>query len=185
MLFACATVLGFAMLVLLFRLNVLSGMHVIFYRGLVLIVASGILTLLVAVWATRKLKLTAGAAFSAAVLSMSLNLTFLIVLPVTVDRSVSTFLLAYMAEHPDKAYTPAELTAVFDRIYMGDFQQVQRRMDEQTLSGNIALRGDGYVISPQGRAFIQSAKTVSWLFQTDPRLLAPDAATRTASHRQP
>jgi hypothetical protein len=185
LLFACSSVLGFAILVLMFRLNILGGMHVLFYRGLVLIIASGIFTLTFAAWGAGKLKLTASTALSAAVLSMSLNLTFLIVLPVTVDRSVSTFLLAYMAEHPDQAYTPAELRNVFDRIYMGDFQQVQRRMDEQTLSGNITHRADGYVISPQGRAFIRSAKAVSWMFETDPRFLAPDTAAKSVSGSKP
>jgi hypothetical protein len=182
LLFALTATIGLALMVLLFKLGTLGGMTVLFYRGLVLIVGGGLLTLVAALWLGAALKLPVSTAFAAMVLSMSVNLTVLIVLPVTVDRSVSTFLLAYMAEHPNRTFTPAELRTVFDQIYMGDFQQVQRRMDEQTLSGNISPRGNGYVISAQGRGFIRSAKLVSWLFDTDPRFLAPDASAQ-AQHR--
>ena len=94
-------------------------------------------------------------ALGACILSLSLNLSFLVLFPVTVDRSISVFMLAQMAAHPDDAFTAARMRGIFEGVYLGEYRQIERRMGEQAASGNVIPVGDGYVITPQGRAFIR------------------------------
>ena len=94
-------------------------------------------------------------------LAASLNLCFLVVLPVTIDRSISVFLLGEMAAHPDRSYSAADLRTLFKDTYVDGFQQIERRVDEQERSGNIRRVGAGYEISPQGRAFVHLSADIA------------------------
>lgn len=169
--FALAIPVGFAVFVALFHLQLFAGLDIVFYRGLVLLAIAGLLTGLL-LWAMRSvLGISAATVLSAAVLSMSLNLTFLIVLPVTIDRSVTVFLLSEMDHHPDTAFTNPQLRAIFIERYLDQWDQIDRRMREQILSHNIERSGDGYKISPQGRAFMRLSRLLAAIFGTDPRFV--------------
>jgi hypothetical protein len=169
-----ALALGFACFVLLFQADLWSGVTILFYRGLILLVAAFLITLaataalagLGRAWGLRR-RDTLGAC----VLSLSLNLSFFVIFPVTVDRSISVFLLARMAAHPEESFSADQVRAVFEAVYLGEFRQIERRMVEQNASGNVVVSGDGYVITPQGRAFIQLADLVAKAFRTDKRMV--------------
>ncbi|MBE7200394.1 MAG: hypothetical protein INR70_21680 [Parafilimonas terrae] len=188
LLHAGALVLGFCCFVLLFRTDLWSGVTILFYRGLILLGIAFLLTLpaLVALaglgraWGLRRRD-----ALGACMLSLSVNLSVFVVLPVTVDRSISTFLLAQMAAHPQERYSPERARAVFETVYLGAFRQMERRLAEQQASGNVVAVGDGYVITEQGRAFIRLAGLVARVFRTDPRLIQgiPTAEPATAQIR--
>lgn len=183
---AAAVAFGFVCFALLFRADLLSGVSILFYRGLVLLVLASALTLgamaalagLLRGWGVRRRD-----ALGACVLSLSLNLSFLVIFPVTVDRSISVFLLGRMAAHPGETFTADRARAEFEAVYLGRFRQIERRMAEQTASGTVAPAGEGYVITPQGLAFIRLSGLVAWAFRTDTRLVEggdPSDAGRTA-----
>jgi hypothetical protein len=169
--FVCAVCLGFALLVILFKLGIFHNIDVYFYRGVVLVGIATILTFVAFLYISRWFRADVSAAFTAAVLSMSINLTFLVIFPVTIDRSISVFLLGYMDQHPEEAFTPSQLRNAFSNVYVGQYQQVERRMDEQLVSRNINQVGDAYQISAQGRAFVSFARAIAWMFNTDPRFV--------------
>lgn len=174
LLFAGAALVGLVVLILLFKLKVFAGLNVLFYRGLVLIALVTVALFTVGLFVAPKLQLSPSVALAAAAISASINLTILIVLPVTIDRSVTMFLLGYMDHHAQRAFTPAELRTTFDDVYLGRWEQMQRRMDEQQLSGNVARDGTrGYRITPQGRSFVAFSRKVAWAFDTDPRFVSP------------
>ena len=183
LLYAGALAGGFGIFVLLFQTDLWSGVTILFYRGLLLLVVAFLLTLGATValsglgraWGLRRRD-----ALGACVLSLSLNLSGFVILPVTVDRSVSVFLLGQMAAHPDESFDADRARAVFDAVYLGTFRQMERRLSEQTASGNVAATADGYVITPQGRAFIRFAGVVARLFRTDTRLIAGASTPGTA-----
>lgn len=180
--FLVAVLVGFAIWVALFKLRVLAGMPVLFYRGVALVILSAALTFGLALFAVLRFGLPPSTALAAAALSASFNITFLIVFPVTIDRSVTVFLLGQMANAPARGLRPDELRSTFDRVYMGDWNQVQRRMDEQTLSGNVAPAADGaYRITDQGRSFLRFSRTVAWMFDTDPKFIDGKGPSRPAS----
>jgi hypothetical protein len=174
LLHAGALALGTGCFVLLFQTDLWSGVTILFYRGLILLVVAFLITLAaIAMLAGlgRSWGLRRRDALGACVLSLSLNLSAFVILPVTVDRSISTFLLGQMAAHPDERYSAERARAVFETIYLGAFRQMERRLAEQQVSGNVTRVGDGYVITPQGRAFIRFAGLVARAFRTDTRMI--------------
>ncbi|WP_244965520.1 hypothetical protein [Methylobacterium soli] len=175
---AGAVALGFLSFVLLFQLDLGAGITILFYRGLVLLGLAFAVTLALTTWLAghfARTGLRRRDALAACILSLSLNLSFLVLFPVTVDRSISVFMLGQMAAHPDDVVTPAQMRATFQDVYLGEYRQIERRMDEQALSGNVVPVGDGYRITPQGRAFIRLSGLIARAFRTDPRLVAGTA----------
>jgi hypothetical protein len=171
--FGAAAIVGFLALVALFKIGVMGHVDILFYRGLALCVVVMVLLTGTFWFAGNKTGwCSLRDAMAAGVLSFGLNLAFLIVAPVTVDRSVTVFVTGYMAAHPGEALTVGALQTAFERRYLGEFQQVQRRMDEQVTSGNVAARNGGYVLTEQGQRFIATAKFIGWLFDADPRFVS-------------
>jgi hypothetical protein len=180
LLYAASCALGFALFVAAFQLGVLGGIDILFYRGLILIALVGVLTLVAAAIGLRVVAPTGlppRDAFAAAVLSLSLNLSFLVIVPVTVDRSISIFMLGQMAAEPDHAFTSDAMSDRFVSLYVKDGRQIERRLHEQTVSGNVAPDGDGYKITKRGLAVVATARTMAWLFDSHAGILAPEPAT--------
>ena len=181
--YASTALLGLVLLVALFKLGVAGSMDILFYRGVVLCGITFVLTAILVALAGRRLaRISPAEAIAAGALSLGLNLSFLVVVPVTIDRSISVFLLGHMAQHEQHVFTTPEMEDAFRRIYLGDLGQIQRRMTEQERSGNIVRKEGGYVLSAQGASFVRWARVAAWMFDTDPRLLqAGRSKPRTAS----
>ncbi len=185
--YAAGPAIGFVLLAALFRLGVLAEVGVLFYRGLALIAVAFAATFALLFVAARRFGhggVRGRDAFSAAVLSLALNLSFLVILPVTVDRSISVFILGEMAAHQDRGYSSDQMSRVFSDVYVGDYRQIDRRMREQVLSGNMERIGDGYRITPRGQAFIRTAKLIAWMFDSDTRFVSPPADPAASSAPQ-
>ncbi|MCJ2057537.1 hypothetical protein MKL09_13315 [Methylobacterium sp. J-048] len=171
---AGAILVGFAVFVLLFQTDLWSGVTILFYRGLILLVVAFLITVVATAalaglgraWGLRRRD-----ALGACVLSLALNLSVFVIFPVTIDRSISVFLLGQMAADPEARFSAERARARFESVYVGEFRQVERRLAEQTASGNLAADGDGYVITPQGRAFIRLSARIAKVFRTDPRMV--------------
>jgi hypothetical protein len=172
--FAGAVVLVIASVAALFWLGALQHISILFYRGLALIGIAevfcfGVLWLARRKWPMWKMR----DAVSACAFAAGATVCFLIVLPVTIDRSISTFMLTQMAARPDRAFTPAELRGVFVDVYVERYDQIERRLQEQEISGNVSAAATGFQITPQGLAFVRFARVLSRVFQTDPRFVLP------------
>jgi hypothetical protein len=175
-LYTCSICLGFVIFATLFKAGLLKQIGVLFFRGLLLsgvtlVALFALLVALVGRWGRQGLN--ARDAFGAAVLSLSFNICFLVVAPVTVDRSVSIFMLGEMAANPDESYSAGDMSRLFVKVYIGDDQQIERRLREQTSIGNVEDTGGHYRISRRGEDFIALSKFISWLFDGDPRFVDP------------
>lgn len=169
-----AVTLGFALFAAAMKFGLLAGVDILFYRGVAVLVpvfAASLLPVSLLAGRLRAWGLMRRDAPSACVLALSFNLCFLIVLPVTIDRSVSVFMLGEMAAHPGETYSPARMRDAFEQVYVGDFRQIERRLAEQETSGNVARAGDGYAITAQGREFVRLSGLIAWLFGVDPRFV--------------
>lgn len=174
--FGAAGSLGLVVLVALFKAGAASGIDILFYRGLVLCAVAFLAVTAGVAWAGKRTGLASlSDAIAAGCLSLGFNLAVLVILPVTVDRSISVFMLGYMAAGPGETYTPRDMEAAFQRIYLGDFQQIPRRLAEQERSGNLVRDGAGYRITAQGESFIRFSRRIGWLFDADPRLASQPA----------
>jgi hypothetical protein len=171
---------GVAIFWLCFWLGLLSSIHILFYRGLSLIIFATLLhavTLVFVLWEIHRRGLSSpvGVAylFPIVLAGAALNLAFFVLVPVNIDRSISVFLLAWMDDHHDMPQTKEDLRRAFERIYVGAYNALDRRIDEQLASGDIVPSGNGYVLTNQGTHFVSVVRGVGHVFATDQRFLHP------------
>ncbi|MCR4624909.1 MAG: hypothetical protein K5795_02920 [Lachnospiraceae bacterium] len=175
--YAVLYVVSFFLLVLLIRLPIFSGMHVLMYRGIVLIVISGIIASVLMVL-FKKLKgitwLSAKDVVLVFILCCSINMVFFTLIPVTVERSVSVFMLSYMDTFDERTYTEDEISEIFVDKYVTEYGAFEKRFDEQLTTGTIEKNADGsYSITSKGRLIVKLFRLISDVFETDKRLVDP------------
>ncbi len=178
--YGLAVVVGGAVLVVLFKSGLLAAVSILFYRGVALVAAGLVITFVVMGMTAVGMGRGLGTrdAFAASVLSASINLSFLVVFPVTIDRSQTLFILGQMAAQPTQSFAPDQVRNTFVEVYIDDYRQIDRRLQEQTLSGNMQRTGHGYRITPQGLAVIRTSRAIAALFDIDPRFITPKANMR-------
>jgi hypothetical protein len=170
---AAAVLLGLIIFVALLHSAILHSNPILFYRGLLLaMLDAGVLALLLLL-AFRRWRVGDAATLLASVTaSLSVNLAFLIVMPVTIDRSVSVFLLSRIEAAPPQAPLDAQgLRDIFIRDYVFGMAQVDRRIDEQIRSGNISVDQGKLRLSAQGAHFMRLARYLATMLGTDPRFV--------------
>ena len=173
--YAVLYIISFLLLVLLIRLPLFKGMHVLMYRGIVMIIIAGILSagLLVLFKKWRKIKwLSAKDVVLVFILTCSINMVFFTLIPVTVERSVSVFMLSYMDTYSDRTYTQDEVAEIFVEKYVNEYGAFEKRFDEQLTTGTIVQNPDGtYSITDKGRFIVKMFRLISDVFDTDERLV--------------
>ena len=172
------SVIGVGIFVLGFISKGFSFIPIFFYRGLVIIAAAAVLHAVIMALVLRRIgtgRLSPANLVSVVAMSAMLNLTFFTLVPVNLDRSISVFLLAWMG-NTDAPMTDADLQDVFQTVYVGRYQAIDRRVKEQLASGNIKITSRGFVLTERGRMFDRFAKTVGLVFSVDPRFLDPSCA---------
>lgn len=161
----------------LFWIGFLQQSFILFYRGLVLIAFGEAFCFVVLLFACRQWpQWKVRDAVSASVFAAGIAFCLLIVLPVTIDRSISVFMLTEMAAQPDRGFTSLDMRNLFVDVYVERYRQIERRLEEQKISGNVTPTATGFRITPQGLAFVRFARLLSKIFQTDPRFVTPAAA---------
>ena len=104
------------------------------------------------------------------VVGWALNLTFLVVLPVTIDRSVTVYLLGRLS-HADKGLSHQELRDSLVSTFVDEFDGVGRRMGEQVTSGNVISSEGRFALTPKGATFVRFGRAVGRLFGADMRFV--------------
>lgn len=172
--YALATLLGGALFVgLMHGAAAILGPGVMFYRGvgaLIVVFLALLIILVLALPRMPKFGLDGADALGAAIVSTCLLLAIFIVGPITVDRSVSVFMLSQF-EAADGPLTPQQTRDAFVRIYVDDWAQIERRLKEQQVSGNLEPTPDGWRLTSRGRAFMKTARAMSSVFGGDPRFV--------------
>ena len=175
--YAVLYIISFGFKVLLIRLPLLKGMHVLMYRGIVMIVIAGVLASLLLVLYRKWRKITWLSVKDVVlvfILTCSINMVFFTLIPVTVERSVSVFMLSYMDKYSDKTYTQDEVAEIFIDKYVNEYEAFEKRFDEQLTTGSIEQNADGtYSITDKGRFIVKMFRFISDVFETDKRLVEP------------
>lgn len=184
LLLAGLTLFGLGVYLLLFWVRAGSSITILFYRGITLAIASALITGLLALWLGRRTKDNTLPIASAA-LCLSFNICFLVLLPVTVDRSISVYLLSTI-ERQNDGIDPSALQRAFIDGYVVRMGAIDRRIGEQRKSGNVVVGADGKVrLTAQGHRFMTLSRIVARLFGTDPHLVnAPALAGNDARPRR-
>jgi hypothetical protein len=103
------------------------------------------------------------------------NTVLFTLIPVTVERSVSVFMLSYMDQNSDETFTQDSVGDVFTSKYVEDYGAFDKRFDEQVVTGTIEENEDGsYSITDEGRFIVSMFRMMSEWFDTDRRLVYPN-----------
>lgn len=170
--YGLALILGTALFLAITRTGLFAGIPILFYRGIASLGATFVLLVGAMAWVTRRprLGLAPRDAVGASVTAVALLLTAFTLGPVTVDRSISVFVLSRFAAAPEGLDEKAVREA-FLRIYVGEWAQIQRRLDEQVASGNLVRADGSYRLTPQGERFMRTARETARVFDTDRRFV--------------
>lgn len=174
--YALGAPISLLLFILGFKVGLFSSDPIIFYRGLKILLLTSLvqwLSLTCVIVYLFKKQISFANAFASTMAGLALCATFLIVVPVSLDRSVSVFLLGYMNNvgHPVSA---DELENVLVSKYIKEYKSVDRRMIEQITSGNISKNSEGYyVLTEQGANFVLVSKKIANYFSVDEKFLNP------------
>lgn len=168
-----------ALFILLFHTPILSSLKVFFYRGCIFLLASAVAAVLLTVVAAKRFKrleLNAKDAVVVFFLFIGITLSWYTLIPVTVERSVSVFMLSYMDQNDQEGITSDEFGDIFYQKYITDFGAFDKRFREQIISGNVepAQDGHGYIITDSGRFIVNLFRTCAKLFDTEQWLVYPN-----------
>ena len=165
-----------AMFVGLFHTGLLKSMNVLMYRGIAFIVLTGIIAAIVMGVIRKFWKfVTIRDIIMMFVIFCCVNTALFILVPVTVERSVTVFMLSYMDENSDKTFTQDSVGDVFTAKYVNDYGAFEKRFNEQIVTGSIKQNPDGtYSITDRGRLIVWGFRTCAEWFDTDRRLVRPN-----------
>lgn len=107
-----------------------------------------------------------------------LNFAFLSLILVSLDRSISVYLLSYMASHEEQSFTIAALEHIFLQGYVKGSGAMSRRMMEQIATGTVVEKDpDVYQISAGGKQMVDTWRLLSEVYPVDKHFLYPQALT--------
>lgn len=165
-----------ALFIALFHTSFLAGMDVLMYRGAAFIIITGTVSAVI-MGVIRKFWgfVTIRDIIMMFVIFCCVNMVFLTLIPVTVERSVSVFMLSYMEENSDQTFTEESVGEVFTTKYVEDYGAFEKRFHEQVETGTIVENPDGtYSITDSGRFVVKMFRTIADWFGTDQRLVYPN-----------
>ena len=169
-------VISFFVFVLLFNAPIFISIKVLMYRGLIFILLVAIFNLALGN-VLKKLffkNLNSFDLFSITVMFVSITLTFFILVPVTVERSISVFMLSEM-EEGGASFTKEDIEDRFINTYVKEFGAFDKRFEEQVVTGTIdKIDNYKYIINEKGRFIVNLFRLIAKIFNTDERLVYPN-----------
>ena len=165
-----------AMFVGLFHTGLFKSMEVLLYRGIVFIIITGAISAVIMA-VIRKFWgfITIRDIIMMFTIFCCVNMVFFTLVPVTIERSVSVFMLSYMEENKDQTFTEDSVGEVFTSKYVEDYRAFEKRFDEQVVTGTIVQNEDGtYSITPKGEFVVKSFRIIAEWFDTDRRQVYPN-----------
>ncbi len=160
----------------LFHTALFKDMEVLMYRGIVFLMITGVVSAVI-MGIIRKFWgfVTIRDVIMMFCIFCCVNMVFLTLIPVTVERSVSVFMLSYMQENKDQTFTEESVGEVFTTKYVEDYGAFEKRFEEQVVTGTIVQNEDGtYSITPKGEFVVEAFRTIAEWFDTDRRLVYPN-----------
>ena len=107
---------------------------------------------------------------------LSITLGWFILIPVTVDRSVTVYTLSYMDEIYPKSITTDQIEKVFYKQYIVDFGAFDKRFREQLDTGSVEYvpEENSYRLTEKGRKLVSQFRFFADLFGTQKKLVFPN-----------
>ena len=163
-----AMILNFFLYCSLFYLGILQSVEILFYRGIFLalllscseIVLLTLFSMFLKPWSSTKKACLA----MAIICSFCINTTWLVIVPVSIDRSITCFLLREIRSAEKGVSLPNLEQKVIDH-YIRENSAVMRRLYEQEYSGNITNNQSLFTLTEQGKTFINFSENLISIFR--------------------
>jgi hypothetical protein len=172
---AVAFLVAWLFYIAVLQIGLFDFIEVYFYKTLIILFITGVLLLIVEILLKVYWK---GAIYGykdvmiSFILFMSINMVWLSTIVVSLDRSLSVFVLSYLAQE-DRSYTEEELDDVFQNIFIEKYGMLDRRFWEQLESGNIEQSSEGYRLTSRGEGLVDIFKAVGKVYKVDERFIDP------------
>lgn len=153
---------------------------ILFYTGLALLGIVTLATAATAAWVImirfpQDRVLAAVSVVAITLASAGCTLAFFVIVPVTLDRSISTFLLSQMDGWG--GLTEPELRQTFEQDYLERNAAITRRLAEQLASGTIHRDDVGrFALTSRGTLFLRAARMITRLYGVPPTYVAAAAS---------
>lgn len=162
---------------LLFQIDFLNFTGIYFYDGIIRLVILAI-CLLVSLFLIKK-KIIFD--YKDIILSLCVviltNMLWLSLCVVSLDRSLSVFLLCYIDEYGveyNTGMTNEQIDVIMEDVFVQKYEMVDRRFDEQITSGNIDKIDEHYLLTNRGKWFVKVFRFVGDLYNVDKRFIYPN-----------
>ncbi len=162
--------------ILMFHLNILKSLNVFMYKGIIFIVFTGIVAAILMNFVRRRHKklFDVKDVILMFIGYCCVNMVLFTLIPVTVERSVSVFMLSYMESYSDELYSEEKMTKIFEDVYVDSFSAFKKRFHEQIVTGTIdEVNEDGYRINDKGKFIVHLFRRVAKWFNMDTKLVYP------------
>ena len=171
-------VFGSVLSIIAFQTPLYKSIDVFFYRGIAIIVLTGVVisfVLLILRHCFFKDVLLVRDAFSFFLVFCCVNILFFTHVPVTADRSISVFMLGYMADNEEKCFSEEEIEDYFIERYVKDNGAFAKRFHEQVETGTIEEVTPGkYQITESGVKLMKMYEKVAEIYGIDDKLIHSD-----------
>lgn len=145
------TVFSFILLIL-FQTDLLKNEKVLFFRGLELIFLAIIISMVFFVFVKKIFLISDDILFGALSIAVAVHIIFLIVFPVTFERSLTMFLLSVSAKQ--EYLTKEEFESLLINDYVKKDGAVNKRLGEQKRIGFFKEESGGFKLTQQGKNFL-------------------------------
>jgi len=158
-----------AVFILSFHSPLFVRQNVLFYRGISLLVVTTIVTSAICILLNKHFfKLHQETLVAALLISISLNLSFFIVFPVTFDRSVTTYLLSAIKEKSNAqtcgGLSEKELEKAFIDEYVLGQKAINLRIKEQSTINMVKEQDNCIQLTPRGQNFLRLSEIIKKIY---------------------
>ncbi|MFS8158651.1 MAG: hypothetical protein ACMG6E_00290 [Candidatus Roizmanbacteria bacterium] len=135
---------------LLFKTPLFISQDILFYRGIDILFVLAVMSLIWIAYLFYKRDIYVQSYIAALCISASLWFSFFVLVPVTVDRSISTYLLETLVQSRS-CISHDGLEDKFIKEYVKDHDAIKKRISEQVATGTITLSSKSCIqITPKG-----------------------------------
>jgi hypothetical protein len=154
---------------LLLRLPIFQ-IGVLFYRGIILLILTAVVSFSVFSFLNRKFfRLSWETIIACLILSFSLHLSFFVIFPVTFERSVTMYLLEKIASGEElktknQCLSKQTLNQFLMEEYILKNKAIDKRIKEQEIAGFLKATNNCVRMPPKGRFFLRVVKIIKKVY---------------------
>lgn len=146
-----------------FHTPLFLSQSVLFYRGLLLLILISFVFLIMMLVINKKLKINLETLIAVILISVSINLIFFVVFPVTFERSVTMFLLNTLKNNSDNScygLTKLDLEKKLINDYVIKRRAIDKRVNEQEIIGFIKEKNNCFSLTSKADKFLKLSEII-------------------------